>query len=213
MIWLLFGAPGSGKGTQSKILCEEFGFSHLSTGDLFRKHLKENTSLGEEARGYMDRGALVPDSIVIGMVDEELTQDKSYILDGFPRTLEQARALDELAEKVHLKIEGVLFLDVDHDALMERLSGRRSCTNCGEVYHVMYRATSKEGICDNCGGTVIQRDDDKEDVIEHRLSVYNEQTSPLMNFYDEKNMLHRIDGMGESKDVFERIKKFIKKDG
>ena len=209
MIWLLFGAPGSGKGTQSKLITQSFGFSHLSTGDMFRKHLKDETELGKKAKSFMDQGALVPDDLVIEMVSSELSSTKTTILDGFPRTLEQGKALSELAEKRGIKTGGVIYLEVPESDLKARLSGRRVCKKCGHVAHTLFSPSKIEGVCDKCGSEMIQRKDDQLDVIDHRLSVYNDQTRPLMSYYEGRGLLKRIDGTGESSEVFNRIKEIL----
>lgn len=206
MIWLLFGAPGSGKGTQSKLIQEAYGFGHLSTGDMFRKHLKQETDLGKQAKSFMDSGSLVPDQLVIEMVSDELNTEKNTILDGFPRTLEQGRALTELVKGKEIETGGVVYLDVPEEVLIARLTGRRVCKSCGTAFHVEAAPTQKEGICDECGGEVEQRKDDSAKVIQHRLSVYNEQTKPLMEYYEDLGLLRRVDGQGAAKDVFERVK-------
>jgi len=209
LIWLLFGAPGSGKGTQSKLITQSFGFSHLSTGDMFRKHLKDETELGKKAKSFMDQGALVPDDLVIEMVSSELSSTKTTILDGFPRTLEQGKALSELAEKRGIKTGGVIYLEVPESDLKARLSGRRVCKKCGHVAHTLFSPSKIEGVCDKCGSEMIQRKDDQLDVIDHRLSVYNDQTRPLMSYYEGRGLLKRIDGTGESSEVFNRIKEIL----
>lgn len=206
MIWLLFGAPGSGKGTQSKLITKTFGFNHLSTGDMFRKHLKEETELGKKAKSYMDQGSLVPDNLVIEMVSSELKTSETTVLDGFPRTLEQGKALSDLAEKRGIETGGVIYLEVPEADLTARLSGRRVCKKCGHVAHTKFSPSKKEGVCDKCGSEMVQRKDDQLDVIEHRLSVYNDQTRPLMSYYEGRGLLKRVDGTGDSQEVFKKIK-------
>lgn len=210
MIWLLFGAPGSGKGTQSKLLTQNFGFEHLSTGDVFRKHLKEETELGLKVKSILDKGELVSDEIVIDMVSEEVNPEKTTVLDGFPRTLEQGKALSVLADKTQNPVSGVIFLDVPQTVLVSRLTGRRVCKGCGSVYHVEASPTQTEGVCDKCGGEVIQRKDDSAEVIENRLSVYESQTKPLMDYYNELGLLKKVDGQGSTEEVFERVKDILK---
>lgn len=210
MIWLLFGAPGSGKGTQSKLITQTFGFKHLSTGDMFRKHLKEETELGKKAKSFMNQGALVPDNLVIEMVSSELSSTETTVLDGFPRTLDQGKALADLAEERGIKTGGVIYLEVPESDLKVRLSGRRMCKNCGHLAHVQFSSSKVEGVCDKCGSEMEHRKDDQEDVIEHRLSVYNEQTRPLMSYYEGRGLLKRIDGTGKSTEVFEKIKEILK---
>ena len=207
MIWLIFGAPGSGKGTQSHMLSEKYGLKHLSTGDMFRKNLKENTLLGQEAKSYMDKGNLVPDEIVTSMVAQELEGKKGqdFILDGFPRTTQQAEGLQEICEKEGLDIKGVLYLNVPDADIIKRLTGRRVCESCGAVYHVDSKPEAKPGVCDLCEGSVVQRKDDTEEVISNRLNVYKTSTEPLMVFYGAKGLINEVDGLGETQDVFKRL--------
>lgn len=206
MIWLLFGAPGSGKGTQSKLITDSFGFNHLSTGDMFRKHLKEETEIGQKVKSIMSSGGLVSDDLVIEMVSSELSDSETTVLDGFPRTLEQGKALTALAEKRGIKVGGVIYLEVPEADLTTRLSGRRVCKKCGHVAHTQFSPSKVEGVCDKCGSEMEQRKDDQLDVIEHRLSVYNDQTRPLMSYYEGRGLLKRVDGTGDSSKVFEEIK-------
>lgn len=209
MIWLLFGAPGSGKGTQSKFIQEAYGFDHLSTGDMFRKHLKEETALGKQAKSFISVGDLVPDELVIEMVNDELDVEKNIVLDGFPRTLEQGKALTAFVENKDLKTGGVVYLDVPKEALVARLAGRRVCKVCRTAYHIETAPTKTEGTCDDCGGEVIPRNDDSLEVIQHRLSVYEEQTKPLVEYYEDLGLLKRIDGQGTAKEVFGRVKEIL----
>ena len=176
---------------------------------MFRKHLKDETELGKKAKSFMDQGALVPDDLVIEMVSSELSSTKTTILDGFPRTLEQGKALSELAEKRGIKTGGVIYLEVPESDLKARLSGRRVCKKCGHVAHTLFSPSKIEGVCDKCGSEMIQRKDDQLDVIDHRLSVYNDQTRPLMSYYEGRGLLKRIDGTGESSEVFNRIKEIL----
>lgn len=207
MIWLIFGAPGSGKGTQSHLLSEKFGLKHLSTGDMFRKNLKENTELGKKARSFMDQGNLVPDDLVTSMVAQELkgSSSQSYILDGFPRTTEQAKGLEDICSQENMDIKGVLYLNVPDSDIVERLSGRRVCSSCGAVYHASANPESEPGVCDKCGGDVVQRKDDTEEVIQHRLAVYKSSTEPLMAYYKEKGLFFEVNGLGGTQEVFERL--------
>ncbi len=209
MIWLLFGPPGSGKGTQSKCIQESYGFDHLSTGDMFRKHLKENTELGNKVRSFIGDGNLVPDELVIEMVDSELNFKKDVILDGFPRTFKQGKALAAFLSSKEVEIGGVIYLDVEEKILLSRLMGRRVCKDCGEVYHIETTLTKINGVCDNCGGDIEQRNDDSLKVIQHRLSVYNEQTKPLMEYYDSLGLLRHVNGQGSLREVFKRIREIL----
>lgn len=208
---ILFGAPGAGKGTQSELLIKRLGMTQISTGDLFRAAIKGQTDLGKKAQEFMDKGQLVPDSIVIGMVEEVLQKGvKNFILDGFPRTVAQAQALDELLVNMNLSIGKAIFLEVPMKILMDRLTGRRVCKNCGTVYHIVSKPTKTEGKCDVCGGEVIQRNDDKAEVIETRLKTYEEFTSPLKEFYKKAGKYIELDGNRGTEEVYTEIEKIIK---
>lgn len=205
---LLFGAPGAGKGTQSALLVERLKMHHISTGDLFRRAIKGQTELGMLAKSYMDKGQLVPDSVTIDMVREELKRigDKDFILDGFPRNVAQAEALDVLLKEVNRDIGKALFLHVPMSDLVERLSGRRLCRACGAVYHVTAKPPTG-GKCDNCGSAdIYQRDDDKPEAITTRLQVYENSTAPLKEYYSNKKKLVELDGRGKEEGVFDRVK-------
>lgn len=208
---VLFGAPGAGKGTQSSLLVEQLGMVQISTGDLFRAAIKNKTPLGQQAQGYMDKGELVPDSIVIGMVDEVLAklENKSFILDGFPRTSAQAEALGKILQQRRMEIGKAVFLEVPKEELLGRLTGRRVCKSCGAVYHVKAKPSKVAGVCDNCGGEVIQRNDDKEDVIATRLKTYEENTLPLRAYFKEQKKYVEVNGAQETDTVFSNIKKLI----
>jgi adenylate kinase len=209
---LLFGPPGAGKGTQSALLVKHHGMRHLSTGDMFRAAIKNETSLGREAKRYLNDGKLVPDSITIGMVEEELGKLKgtSFILDGFPRTVPQAEALETLLKKHNLRIDKAIFVEVPSSLLLGRLTGRRVCKACGTTYHIESSPPKKEGVCDRCGGPVIQRDDDKADVISTRLEAYEKSTSPLKDYYQKLGRLTVVDGTGVTDTVFDRIERLLK---
>ncbi len=211
---LLFGPPGAGKGTQSTFLVERLKMKHISTGDLFRAAIKNKTSLGIEAKGYLDQGRLVPDSVTIGMVDEVLKNNgrsSSVILDGFPRNVPQAEALEKLLEKHDMQLDRAVFLEVPTNALVERLSGRRTCRGCGTVYHLQSKPLKNGKNCDVCGSTdVYQREDDKAETIKTRLQVYSDSTSPLKEFYSKKKKLVEIDGQGEVEAVFLRVREALK---
>ncbi len=207
---ILFGAPGAGKGTQSSILIERKKMSQISTGDLFRAAIKNKTELGLQAQSYMDKGELVPDSIVIGMVEEVLKKNTgSIILDGFPRTVNQAEALDGLLKKLQVKIGKAIFLEVPYQALLSRLTGRRVCKSCGTVYHIESKPSAKADICDSCGGDVVQRNDDKEDVIANRLKTYEEFTMPLKNYYKKTGLYVEVDGNRDTENVYMSISALI----
>lgn len=206
---LLFGPPGAGKGTQSELLKSQLKMTHISTGDLFRYALKNQTPLGIEAKKYLDAGQLVPDSVTIDMVRDVLGRidGNSFILDGFPRNIAQADSLEEMLKVLGLKVEKAIFVAVPPNELVERLSGRRVCEKCGATYHISAMPPRVEGVCDRCGGKVIQRSDDRREVIEDRIKVYEQNTRPLKDYYREKGRLVEVDGRGETEEVFLRIKK------
>lgn len=210
MIWLIFGAPGSGKGTQSSLMEKKLGFKHLSTGDMFRYHLKNETEIGKKAKSFMNAGNLVPDELVTDMVKTEFSKDiGKTILDGYPRTLEQVKSLESICRDSGEELKGLIFLSVPDDKIIKRLSGRRVCLKCGEVYHTETKPTKKDSVCDLCGGEVVQRKDDFPGVILKRLDVYRENTEPLISYFKEKNLFHEIDGQGSSEDVFKRVEQIV----
>lgn len=205
---VLLGAPGAGKGTQAKILLEKYGVPQISTGDLLRAAVGAGTALGKEAKSYMDKGELVPDSVVLGMVAERLKQDdckKGYILDGFPRNTRQAEELDKMLAALDMSLSAALSVDVPFEDLMKRLTGRRTCKACGQMYNVYFNASKKEGTCDKCNGELFQRDDDKEETIKKRLEVYNAQTAPLIEYYGKKGILKSVSGTGSIDDIFKKV--------
>lgn len=207
---ILFGAPGAGKGTQSSLLIERAGMKQISTGDLFRAAIKNKTALGQQAQGFMDKGQLVPDSIVIGMVEEVLQSGvRNFILDGFPRTVAQGEALDGLLKKMSLAIGKAIFLEVPMEVLEERLTGRRVCKSCGAVYHISSKPSRVEGVCDVCGGEVVQRNDDKPDVIRTRLKTYEEYTSPLKDFYRNSGKFISLNGDRDPEVVYREISDLV----
>ena len=210
---VLFGAPGSGKGTASKILKERLGLLHLSTGDVLRENVQNGTSLGNEAKRYMDSGALVPDEVIIGMVKELLKKPeagKGVIFDGFPRTLEQARALDNMLEELGSKVDVVLNIVVPFEEIKKRMANRRTCSNCKEIYSLDFNPPKVEGVCDICGGELIQREDEKEEVVESRLKIYEEQSKPVIEYYEEKNKLRQYEaGDTAGKNTKQIIEEFI----
>ncbi len=209
---ILLGPPGAGKGTQAKKLVDNYGIPQISTGDILRKAVKEGTSLGKEAKSYMDAGELVPDSVVIGIIEERLKEPdckEGYILDGFPRTVPQAEALDGILEKMGSGIDHVVSIEVPDGELMSRLTGRWTCRNCGAMFHEKSQPPKEPGKCDHCGGELYQRDDDKAETIKERLRVYNSQTQPLIEYYSHKGLVRKIDGMGAVDEIFERIKKVV----
>lgn len=204
---VLFGPPGAGKGTQAKELAKHYNIPHISTGDILRANVREGTKLGMKAKEYMDKGELVPDELLIGIIRDRLQQPDckdGYMLDGYPRTLPQAEALKEILEKIGKPLEVVLNIDVPDDELIGRLSGRRMCS-CGESYHLIFNLPLKEGTCDACGGKLYQRDDDKEEVVRQRLEVYAAKTKPLIDYYNDRGILVNIDGTVSVEDVFKQI--------
>lgn len=199
---VLLGPPGSGKGTQGEKLSEELGYIRLSTGDMLREAVRNQTELGKKAKEFMDTGALVPNDLIIGLMKEKIAQARGgVILDGFPRTVEQADALAE-----QLDVDLALNLDVDDDELITRLTKRRSCPQCNTVYHLVYNAPAKEGVCDKCGSALYQRDDDKEETVKNRLEVYRKNTMPLIDYYGKKGTLVTIKGVGSIDDIFAKVK-------
>lgn len=196
---ILLGPPGVGKGTQAKLLIDRFGIPQISTGDILRAAVKNQTPMGVKAKGYMDAGALVPDAVVIGIVEERLAQKDcapGFILDGFPRTVPQADALKSVLSGLGRGIDHVVSLSVDQAELLKRLTGRRACAKCGAVYHIEFAPAKAAGVCDACGGELFQREDDKEATILHRLQVYNEQTAPLIEYYEAAGLLRSVNGLG-----------------
>jgi adenylate kinase len=208
---ILFGPPGAGKGTQSALLVDRLKLKHISTGDLFRAAIKNGTPLGQEAKAFLDAGKLVPDSVTIGLVDEELHRLKGqdFILDGFPRNVAQAEALETILQAMGSRMDRVVFLEVPLDLLLGRLTGRRVCKTCGTVYHVESKPPKAEGVCDVCGGQVVQRPDDREDVIRTRLEAYEQSTRPLKDYYKAKGPYVQVDGTGTSEEVYLRMTKAL----
>ena len=205
---ILLGPPGAGKGTQAAKIIEKYNIPHISTGDIFRKNISEGTRLGKKAKEYMDKGELVPDSLVIEIATDRLTEDdckNGFLLDGFPRTVEQAVALDAFLGEHGKKIDHVLDIDVPKEELMTRLIGRRVCKNCGATYHVTNMPPKIEGICDKCGGELMQRADDTESTVENRIEVYNKQTKPLLNYYDKLGNIAHLDGSIGLEKLFAQI--------
>ncbi len=205
---VLLGAPGAGKGTQAKLLIDKYGIPQISTGDILRKAVADGTPLGKEAKIIMDKGELVTDEIVIGLVKERLAQDdckKGYILDGFPRTTPQAEALDAELTAMGTPLTDALSVDVPMEDLMKRLTGRRTCKGCQQMYNVHFSAPQKDGACDKCGGELEQRADDKEDTIKNRLEVYQKSTAPLIDYYSGKGILKSVEGTGSIDDIFGKV--------
>jgi adenylate kinase len=204
---VLFGPPGSGKGTQAKMLAEKYEIPHISTGDILRDNLKNKTTLGLEAKSYMDKGELVPDSVLIGIIKDRLSQPdcvSGFLLDGYPRTLLQADALSEILSAMGKKLDVVLNIDVPDAELIKRLAGRRMCT-CGASYHLLFNPPKQEGICDLCGNPLYHRDDDKEEAILNRLDVYKNQTQPLIDYYTADGLMVTVNGAATILEVFDEI--------
>lgn len=211
---ILLGPPGAGKGTQAASLSAEFKIPSISTGDMFREAIKQQTPLGQQVEQYMKRGELVPDELVLGIVAERLSRPdvaNGFLLDGFPRTVPQAEALDRYLAEKGQSLTAVVELAVDPEILVARLSGRRVCQNCGEVYHIVTKKEKQTGVCDLCGGPLIQREDDKEATIRHRLEVYTRQTLPLIRYYEEAGLLMRVDGTKAIPVVYQEILREIRK--
>jgi len=209
---VMLGAPGAGKGTQAKMIAEEYAIPHISTGDIFRANVKGGTPLGMEAKAYMDRGELVPDELTVRILLDRVAKDdcaNGYVLDGFPRTIPQAEVLDSELAKMNDRIDFAIDVEVPDENIVRRMSGRRACLNCGATYHIEHIPPKKEGICDNCGSELVLRDDDKEETVKKRLAVYHEQTQPLIDFYSKKGVLKEVDGTVDSAEVFAAIKKVL----
>ncbi|OSX54335.1 adenylate kinase [Anoxybacillus ayderensis] len=205
---VLMGLPGAGKGTQAEKIVEKYKIPHISTGDMFRAAMKEGTELGLQAKSYMDRGDLVPDEVTIGIVRERLSKDdcqNGFLLDGFPRTVAQAEALETLLQQLNRSIDYVINIEVDKNILMERLTGRRICKECGATYHLVFNPPAKAGVCDKCGGELYQRADDNEATVANRLEVNMKQAQPLLNFYAAKGYLRNINGQQHIDQVFADI--------
>jgi len=209
---ILFGPPGAGKGTQASRISSKYGILHISTGDILRAAVKEGTGLGRLAKSYMDKGDLVPDEVVIGIIKERIRKPDSregFMLDGFPRTIPQAEALDRMLTEEGLKIGAVISIEVDDEEIVRRITGRRVCEKCGAMYHITYDPPKNAGYCDKCSGKLFQRDDDSEEVIRRRLQVYRSQTEPLKEYYRKAGILKGIQGMGTVDEVFGGIQKIL----
>jgi adenylate kinase len=197
---ILVGPPGAGKGTQALLLANHFGIPHVSTGDLFRTNIKGQTELGKLAQSYMDAGNLVPDSVTNLMLKDRLDQvdaSDGFLLDGYPRNVGQAEFLDELLKENSIELDAVLELQISHDEIVKRLSGRRTCRGCGATFHILFEKPIHDGICDSCSGDLYQREDDKEEVVANRLNVYSQQTEPIIDYYRTQGLLRAIDAIGE----------------
>jgi adenylate kinase len=209
---IIMGPPGAGKGTQAALIKEEFKLAHISTGDMFRAAIKNSTPLGVEAKKYIDQGNLVPDSVTIGLVKERLQEadcKEGFMLDGFPRTIAQAEALDEILKELDMKLDAVLNIAVDSEVLVDRIVGRRVCKQCGAGYHVTNLKPKKEGICDVCGSELTQRKDDTKETVVTRLEVYTNQTKPLLDYYEKQGLIKEVNGLGEIDVIFGEVKKVL----
>lgn len=205
---IMLGAPGAGKGTQAKKISAKYQIPHISTGDIFRANIKSGTELGKKAKTYMDQGLLVPDELVVDLVVDRVNQEdcvNGYVLDGFPRTIPQAEALDAALSGMGQKVDYAINVEVPDENIVNRMSGRRACVDCGATYHIVYAPTEVENVCDKCGGGLILRDDDKPETVTKRLSVYHEQTQPLIEYYQNAGILREVDGTVDIEDVFGAI--------
>jgi len=211
---IFLGPPGAGKGTQAKRVAEKYGIPQISTGDMLREAVAKGTELGKKAKEYMDRGELVPDEVVIGIVRERLQQsdcEKGFILDGFPRTLAQAEALDGMLKELNKKIDAVINVAVPEEEVVKRITNRRTCRNCGAVYHLVYAPPKEDNRCDKCGGELYQRDDDREETVRERYRVYRKNTEPLIDYYRNKGILYDVDGTKDIEGVWKEIEAILEK--
>ncbi len=209
---IMLGAPGAGKGTQAKMIAAKYGIPHISTGDIFRANIKNGTELGAKAKEYMDKGLLVPDELVVDLVIDRFKEpdcQKGYVLDGFPRTIPQAEALDKALSAIGEKVDYAINVEVPDENIVNRMGGRRACVGCGATYHIKYSPTKVEGKCDTCGADLIIRDDDKPETVKNRLNVYHEQTQPLIEYYTQKGIIAEVDGTVDMNDVFDAIVKIL----
>ena len=205
---IMLGAPGAGKGTQAKQIADKYSIPHISTGDIFRANIKNGTELGKKAKQYMDQGALVPDELTCDLVMDRIQQDdckNGFVLDGFPRTIPQAEALDAVLGKINEKMDYAIDVDVPDENIVNRMSGRRACLNCGATYHLISIPPKVEGICDRCGSEIVLREDDKPETVQKRLKVYHEQTQPLIDYYKNQGILKSVDGTQPMDEVFKAI--------
>ncbi len=216
MDMILLGLPGAGKGTQAKKISKEFDLPHIATGDIFRQAIRDKTTMGREAKKFLNAGELVPDEVTIGIVKDRLNKkdcDKGFILDGFPRTLNQAEALDDILEEMNNKLDLALYINVAEEKLIKRLSGRRICEDCGASYHMQFNPPKEDGICDKCGGKLIQRSDDQEDTVINRIKVNKKQMQDLLDYYTDKDILQKIESTGGINEVFTDISQILKELG
>lgn len=210
---IMLGAPGAGKGTQAKLIAEEYHIPHISTGDMFRMNIKNGTDLGREAKEYMDQGLLVPDELTVRILLDRVADEDckdGYVLDGFPRTIPQAEVLEDALDKLGDQIDYAINVEVPNENIIRRMGGRRACLSCGATYHIEHIPPKQEGICDECGEPLVLRDDDKPETVEKRLRVYQEQTQPLIDFYSARGVLRTVDGTQDMQDVFKAIAEILK---
>ena len=209
---IMLGAPGAGKGTQAKQIADKYQIPHISTGDIFRMNIKEGTELGKKAKTFMDQGALVPDELTVALVVDRIQKEdckNGFVLDGFPRTIPQAEALDKKLAEMEEKMDYAIDVDVTDENIVNRMGGRRACVNCGSTYHIVSIPTKVEGICDKCGNEVVLRDDDKPETVQKRLKVYHEQTQPLIDYYNSQGILKSVNGVRPMEDVFAEIVRIL----
>lgn len=206
---IFLGPPGAGKGTQAERLSEDLKIKKISTGDILREAVAKGTELGQRAKSYMERGELVPDEIILGIIEEAINDEEGFILDGFPRNINQAKALDEMLSRKGLNITHVIFLDVPDEEIIKRIAYRRVCLNCGAVYNLIFNPPEEDETCNNCGSKLVQREDDREEVVRKRLEVYRDSTEALVKIYEERGVLRKIDGLGDREEVFRRIREAL----
>jgi adenylate kinase len=206
---IFLGPPGAGKGTQAERLAEDLKIKKISTGDILREAVAKGTELGQRAKSYMEKGELVPDEIILGIIEEAINDEEGFILDGFPRNINQAKALDEMLSRKGLNITHVIFLDVPDEEIIKRIAYRRVCLNCGAVYNLIFNPPKEDEICNNCSSKLVQREDDREEVVRKRLEVYRDSTEALIRIYEERGVLKKIDGLGDREEVFRRIKEAL----
>lgn len=211
---ILMGPPGAGKGTQADFIKENYPILHISTGDMFREAVSNATAMGLEAKKYMDAGQLVPDEVTIGVVEERLSKPdcaEGFLLDGFPRTIPQAEALDQVLAKMNKKVEAAIDISVPEEILLDRMTGRVSCSKCKTVYNTKFSPPAVAGVCDKCGGELVQRSDDKAETVKNRLQVYLDQSQPLLNYYEKKGVLYSLDGNRNTQEVFKDVQQVLEK--
>lgn len=209
---IMLGPPGAGKGTQARMIAEKYSIPQISTGDILREEVKKDSALGREAKSYMDKGELVPDKLIIDIILKRLDEggaSKGYILDGFPRTVAQAVAFTSALSERDERVDSVINIEVERGELIRRLSGRRTCVECGAMFHVHFDPPRRDAVCDKCGGKLIRRDDDNEETVANRLEVYRKQTEPLINYYEGSGVFNAVDGMGSIEDILKRMEEAL----